>query len=148
MHTHSQLTPEARPIVEAAAEIYLRHLQPWFVGLVLHGSALKGGFIAGCSDIDLLLFLDPKDFAIPAGLPLETCLALSRDLSSLDLAPFRLIQCRCIGYLAHPFDEKALWAVIASLFHSVRQTQPPIEEGNGSVSAEKIAEYGQPTLKK
>src|SRR5437868_13709945 len=54
----------------------------------------------------------------------------------------------CIGYLAHPFDKKALWAVIASLFQSVRETQPPIEEGNRSVSAEKIAEYGQPTLKK
>jgi len=97
MYTLSRLTPEARPIVEAAAEIYLRHMQPWFVGLVIHGSALKGGFIPGCSDIDLLLFMDPKDFAIPAGLPLETCLALSRDLSSLDLAPFRLIQCRAFA---------------------------------------------------
>jgi hypothetical protein len=54
----------------------------------------------------------------------------------------------CIGYLAHPFDKKALWAVIASLFQSVRETQPPIEEGNRSVSPEKISEYGQPTLKK
>jgi hypothetical protein len=76
MHTRSRLTPEAQPIVEVATEIYLRHMQPWFVGLVIHGSALKGGFIPGCSDIDFLLFLDPKEFAIPAGLPLETCLAL------------------------------------------------------------------------
>jgi len=26
----------------------------------------------------------------------------------------------CIGYLAHPFEKKALWAVIASLFLTVR----------------------------
>ena len=32
----SPLTPEARPIVEAAAAIYLQHLQPWLVGLVVH----------------------------------------------------------------------------------------------------------------
>ncbi len=49
---------EARVIVEAAAAIYLRHTQPWFIGLVVHGSALKGGFIPGCSDIDFQLFLD------------------------------------------------------------------------------------------
>ena len=61
----SPLTPEARPIVEAAAAIYLRHLQPRFVGLVVHGSALKGGFFPGCSDIDLLLFLDQQAFASP-----------------------------------------------------------------------------------
>jgi hypothetical protein len=63
----SPLTPEARPIVEAAAAIYLRHFQPWFVGLVVHGSALKGGFLPGCSDIDLLLFLDRQAFLLPHG---------------------------------------------------------------------------------
>jgi hypothetical protein len=97
MYTHAQLTPEARPIVEAAVEIYLRHMQPWFVGLVLHGSALKSGFIPWCSDIDLLLFLNPKDFAIPTGLPLETYLALRHDPSFLDLTPFRSIQCRAFA---------------------------------------------------
>jgi hypothetical protein len=54
----------------------------------------------------------------------------------------------CIGYLVHPSEKKALWAAIASIFQSVRGTQPPIEEGNRSVSPEKISEYGQPTLKK
>ncbi len=39
--------PEARPIVEAACTVYLRHTRPWLIGLVIHGSALKGGFIAG-----------------------------------------------------------------------------------------------------
>ena len=71
----SPLTPEARPIVEAAAAIYLRHLQPWFVGLVVHGSALKGGFLPGCSDVDLLLFLDQQAFASPVGLPALSCAA-------------------------------------------------------------------------
>ncbi|MEO7003466.1 MAG: hypothetical protein ABI068_16690 [Ktedonobacterales bacterium] len=49
----SRLMVEAQPIARAAAEVYLRHTTPWFVGLVAHGSALKGGFIAGCSDVDL-----------------------------------------------------------------------------------------------
>jgi hypothetical protein len=55
----SRLVPEAQPIAAAAGEVYLRHTQPWFIGLVAHGSAIKGGFIANCSDIDLQLYLDP-----------------------------------------------------------------------------------------
>ncbi len=93
MFDTSRLTPEARPIVETAAAIYLRHTQSWFVGLVLHGSALKGGFIPGCSDIDFQLYLDDKDFAIPDGIPLETCLSIQREISQVDPAPFRYIQC-------------------------------------------------------
>jgi len=51
------LTPEAKPIVQEAAAVYLKHTDPWFVGLVVYGSAVKGGFIPGCSDIDLQLYL-------------------------------------------------------------------------------------------
>ena len=86
MFDTSRLTPEAKPIVEAAAAIYLRHTQPWFVGLVIHGSALKGGFIPGCSDIDFQLYLDDM-------LPFETCLSIQRAMSQIDPAPFRYIQC-------------------------------------------------------
>ncbi|HTK07018.1 MAG TPA: hypothetical protein VL485_07615 [Ktedonobacteraceae bacterium] len=53
----SPLTPIAQPIVLQAAEIYYRHLSPWLIGLLVHGSAYKGGFIPGCSDIDLKLYL-------------------------------------------------------------------------------------------
>lgn len=86
MFDTSELTAEAKPIVEAAAAIYLRHTQPWFVGLVVHGSALKGGFIPGCSDIDFQLYLhDP--------LPFEIYLSIQREISQIDPDPFRYIQC-------------------------------------------------------
>jgi hypothetical protein len=51
MFDTSQLVPEAHWIVEAAASSYLRHTQPWLIGLLVEGSALKGGFIPECSDI-------------------------------------------------------------------------------------------------
>ena len=51
----SGVQPEARPIVEAASAVYLQHLRPWLLGLLLHGSALKGGYIPGCSDIDRIV---------------------------------------------------------------------------------------------
>lgn len=58
----SRFTPEARLIVEQAAKVYIEHTRPWFVGLIVHGSAVKGGFIPGCSDIDLHLYLDKAAF--------------------------------------------------------------------------------------
>jgi hypothetical protein len=86
MFDTSRLTSEAQPIVEAASAIYLRHTQPWFVGLVVHGSALKGGFIPNCSDIDFQLYLDDM-------LSLETCLSIQKEISQIDPDPFRYIQC-------------------------------------------------------
>lgn len=97
MFDTARLIPEARSIVEAAAAIYLRHTQPWFVGLLVHGSALKGGFIAGCSDIDLQLFVEEQAAWEPAGLPFETCLAIQRDLAQIDPAPFRYLQCYALS---------------------------------------------------
>lgn len=88
----SRLVPEARSIVEAAAASYLRHTQPWFLALLVHGSALKGGFIPGCSDIDFQLFLDEYAFEGRGSLPVATCLAIQRDLAQIDPAPFRCIQ--------------------------------------------------------
>jgi hypothetical protein len=93
----SRLVPEARPIAAAAGEVYLRHTRPWFVGLLAHGSALKGGFIANCSDIDLQLFLDPGAFIEDGQLPLALCISIQRDLAHISPAPFRYIQC-----YAHP----------------------------------------------
>ncbi len=86
MFDTSRLSIEAQPIVEAAAAIYLRHTKPWFVGLVVHGSALKGGFIPGCSDIDFQLYLNDM-------LSVETCLSIQREISQIDPDPFRYIQC-------------------------------------------------------
>ena len=93
MEDLSPLTPEARPIAGRAAAVYLRHAAPWFVGLLVHGSALKGGFIPGCSDIDFKLYLDAAAFDDGGQLLLRLCLAIHRDLSRIDPAPFRYIQC-------------------------------------------------------
>ena len=88
----SRLQAEARAIVTAAAEVYIRHTRPWFIGLLAHGSALKGGFVPGCSDIDLQLYLDEAAFS--AGkLPLGLAMAIQRDLAQIDPAPFQYIQC-------------------------------------------------------
>ncbi len=92
MFDTSRLVPEARLIVEAAAASFLRHTQPWFVGLVVHGSALKGGFIPGCSDIDFQVFLDEQAFGGSQELPFTTCLEIQRDLARIDPTPFRYIQ--------------------------------------------------------
>ena len=89
----SRLLPEAQPIVEAAAAIYIRHTRPWFIGLIAHGSALKGGAIPGCSDIDLQLYLDDSAFVAEKRLPLDLGMAIQRDLSKLDPRPFQYIQC-------------------------------------------------------
>ena len=87
------LVPEARPVVEKAASVYIHHTQQDFVGLIVHGSALKGGFIAGCSDVDLQLYLAPAAFEASGVLPFELTVAIHRDLAHIDPAPFLYIQC-------------------------------------------------------
>lgn len=89
----SGLTPEARPIVEKVAAVYLKHVAPWFIGLIVHGSAVKGGFIPGCSDIDFQLYLEDSIFSWHGQLPLELGFAIRRDLAEINPTPFRYIQC-------------------------------------------------------
>jgi hypothetical protein len=93
----SRLVPEAQPIALAAGEVFLRHTRPWFVGVLAHGSALKGGFIPGCSDVDFQLYLEPAAFAVNGELPLALCIEIHRDLAAINPAPFRYLQC-----FAHP----------------------------------------------
>ena len=93
----SGVTPAARPIVVAAAAVYRRHSGRDFIGLLLHGSALKGGFIPGCSDVDFQLYLDQAAFADAGQLPLKQCLAIQRDLARIDPTPFRYIQCAALS---------------------------------------------------
>jgi hypothetical protein len=101
----SGLVPEARSITERAAAVYARHLEPWFVGLMAHGSAVKGGVIPGWSDIDLHLYLDDAAFTPEAPghssrtgyLPLSLTMAIQRDLALIDPAPFCKVQCYAMG---------------------------------------------------
>jgi hypothetical protein len=89
----SGLVPEAQPIVSQVAGVYLRRMAPWFVGLLAHGSAVKGGYIPGCSDVDLQLYLADDAFDPRGQLPLSLGLAVRRDLEPIDTAPFRYVQC-------------------------------------------------------
>lgn len=88
----SQLTREAQPVAEAAARVYLKHTGPWFRGLIVHGSAFKGGFIPGCSDIDMHLYLEDSAF-VDSHLPLGLSVNIHRDLAKIDPNPFSYIQC-------------------------------------------------------
>lgn len=88
-----RLVPEARALVREAARIFHSQTEKWFVGLLVHGSALKGGYISGCSDVDLKLFLRPEAFSESGHLPLEVGTAIHRKLALLDPAPFAYIQC-------------------------------------------------------
>jgi len=93
----SPLVPEAREIVTKAANVYIRHTTSWLIGLLVHGSALKGGFIPGCSDIDFQLFLDDGAFECDGLLPVQLAAAIHRDLSAIDPSPFAYIQCYPMG---------------------------------------------------
>lgn len=89
----SPLVPEARSIAQAAAQIYFERTRPWFIGLLIHGSALKGGFIPSCSDIDFRLYLRDGAFQSNGDLRFDLSLTIQRDLSQIDPAPFQYIQC-------------------------------------------------------
>ncbi|MEZ4621647.1 MAG: NUDIX domain-containing protein [Caldilineaceae bacterium] len=89
----SGLLPEAQSIAAQAAQIYLNYTAPWFVGLLAHGSAVKGGVIPNCSDIDFQLYLQPDAFAPNGELPFALGMAIQRELAAIDHAPFRYIQC-------------------------------------------------------
>ncbi len=98
----SPLTPEARRVVQAAAAVYLRQAGAHFVGLIVLGSALKGGLIPGSSDLDLKLYLADALFTDEAQLPLALCMAIQRDLSQVDPTPFRYIQCQAVPSTPSP----------------------------------------------
>lgn len=119
----SGLQPEARPIVRQVAAVYLKHTAPWFVGLIVHGSAVKGGIIPGCSDIDFQLYLDRAAFTRHGQLPFALGFAVRRDLEGIELWPFRYIQC-----YAHPpeFQENQV-GPIPGAYHLVAG-QLPVRE--------------------
>jgi len=89
----SGLVPEARSIARHVAEVYLKHTASWFTGLIAHGSAVKGGVIPNCSDIDFQLYLRDEAFSWHGQLPLELGYPIRRDLEGIRLWPFRYVQC-------------------------------------------------------
>jgi hypothetical protein len=128
----SRLQPEARSIARAAAVIYLRHTLPHFVGLIAHGSAVKGGVIPGCSDLDLQLYLDPAAFDAEGRLPFEQSLAIARDLAAIDPAPFGYIQCYawpCALPTGHVGPIPGAYAVLAGQLPVHEATEDELRAG-------------------
>lgn len=89
----TRLVPAAQHAASRAAAVYIRHVEQWLVSMLVHGSAYKGGYIPGCSDIDFQLHLDPVAFTPDGTLPLSVLQDIHRDLALIDPAPFRYIQC-------------------------------------------------------
>ncbi|MEM7132120.1 MAG: hypothetical protein AAF702_37790 [Chloroflexota bacterium] len=89
----SGMIDAAQPIAKAASTIYLRHTEPWFIGLLAHGSAVKGGFIPNCSDIDFQLYLEDGAFDAPGYIKFDIAQSIHLELAEIDPTPFRYIQC-------------------------------------------------------
>lgn len=91
----TNLLDQTRNIIRQVADIYSRHTQNWFIGLVVHGSAVKGGYMQGWSDIDFQLYLEEKAFE-NGQLPLKLCLSIHKDLSKINPYPYQYIQTRIL----------------------------------------------------
>ena len=121
------LVEEARPVAQACAEIYWRHVGQWLVGLVAHGSAVKGGFIPGCSDLDMQMYLEDGAYTQHGQLPLEIGFAIRRELEGVGLGPFRYVQC----YPRRLHAEPELVGPIPGAYHVI-VGRLPIPEATGA----------------
>lgn len=87
-----RIQPLARNLVRQAAETYRTHLGPDLVSLVARGPAVKGGFIVGSRDVDLVAIVRPDALTSYRALPLDVAIRMHRDLSRIEPAPFRYLQ--------------------------------------------------------
>jgi hypothetical protein len=122
----SGVQPAAQQVVHAVASIYARHTAPWLIGLLVHGSACKGDFIPGCSDIDLKLYLRDEAFVVPGTgnkLPFALAAAIYRDLARVDPTPFQYIQC----YAERSVPREGQLGPVAGAYHVVLGRMPVSE---------------------
>jgi hypothetical protein len=125
------LVPEARAPAAAAAAVLIEHTEPWFIALVAHGSAVKGGVMPGWSDLDLQLYLSESAFRGDGLLPLRLAIEVHRDLSNVDPAPFHFISCLPVS----PGSSRAI-PLVAGAYVSIAG-QPP-----GETSADDLRDAG------
>jgi hypothetical protein len=86
------LVPAAQKIVRAISYLYWREFGPQLLGVLVHGSALKGGEIPGCSDIDLRIYVERTAVDEYGAPPLEQALRIQRSLAKIDIKPFLYVQ--------------------------------------------------------
>ncbi|MGO8946324.1 MAG: hypothetical protein ACLQUY_01410 [Ktedonobacterales bacterium] len=130
----SGVQPAARWVVHAAARIYAHHTEPWLIGLLVHGSACKGDFIPGCSDIDLKLYLRDEAFVGPDTgniLPFALAAAIHRDLAQVDPTPFQYIQC----YAERSVPREGQLGPVAGAYHMVLGSLPVPEATSAQLLA-------------
>ena len=142
------LVPEARPPALAAARAYLRRTRPWFVGLLVHGSALKGGFVPGCSDIDFQLFLSDGAFEPDGPLRLEIALAIQQDLAKIDPSPFQYIQGYAVPHRLMPGDAMGSVGPVPGTYHLLAGSLPVPEATAGQVRNQALARLAELHLRR
>ena len=121
--TISAVISEAQTIVKKAAMVYLKHFGQQCQAILLHGSAFKGGFIPGCSDIDLQIYLEASALQPDGSLPLELCIAIHNDLARIDPTPFQYIQ----GYALSTTHKKYSIGPIPGAYTMLMGTLPVAE---------------------
>ncbi|MEA2576332.1 MAG: hypothetical protein QOH93_3630 [Chloroflexia bacterium] len=136
----SPLVPEAQPIAAAAARVYWQHTKPWCLGLLVHGSAYKGGFIPGCSDIDMQLFLQNSAFDASSNIPLEIAAAIQADLSKIDPAPFQYIQCYTLPEQSQAGGPGSDYILVPGTYH-VLEGRIPMPEATAEQVRAKATDY-------
>jgi hypothetical protein len=121
----SPLVPEARPIVLEASQIFYKHLHPWLTGILVHGSAYKGGSIPNCSDVDIQLYLKAEAFDQEGTISLPLAIMIHRELTRINVAPFQYIQGYTLPENPTMLLEKRQWiGPIPGAYHMVLGTLP------------------------
>lgn len=93
----------AQRINLAVRDIVLKHVKSSFRGLIVQGSAIKGGVVPCSSDIDYVLYVDDTGLNELGTIPAEICISLHKALSDIDVHPFRYIQFSVISPKTNKF---------------------------------------------
>jgi hypothetical protein len=90
-------------INSAVCDIVLKHMKSNFRGLIVQGSAVQGGMVPGSSDIDYVLYVEDTVLNEWGTLPPEICISIHRELSGIDVNPFRYIQFSVLSLMTNKY---------------------------------------------
>ncbi|TCT25449.1 hypothetical protein EDD68_1031, partial [Melghiribacillus thermohalophilus] len=100
------INTEAKEIVKKTSYIYFKHLEKDLIGIILQGSAYKGGTIRNCSDIDFQVFVNNRALDNNGYLHYQICKEIQKEkeLSRINISPFRNIQTDVFSKETFPSD--------------------------------------------